>query len=133
MVSVLDHLNDSLSDELEEEAVFRISPKRKTYFEQDDLSDQRYTGSSLAQRASTTVQRVIHCGIFRGARLEPRTISWVQTICSKARVGFYSRLPLRAGDCPVTQNLESYVPDRIPLSLKANSRLAPLTPYKFLL
>jgi hypothetical protein len=37
MVSALDHLNDSLSYELEKEAVFRIPPERKTYFERDDL------------------------------------------------------------------------------------------------
>lgn len=37
MVSALDHLNDSLSHELEKEAVFRIPPERKTYFEGDDL------------------------------------------------------------------------------------------------
>jgi hypothetical protein len=37
MVSALDHLNDSLSHELEKEAVFRIPPERKTYFERDDL------------------------------------------------------------------------------------------------
>lgn len=37
MVSVLDHLNDSLSHELGKEAVFRIPPERKTYFERDDF------------------------------------------------------------------------------------------------
>jgi hypothetical protein len=37
MVAALDHLNDSLSHELEKEAVFRIPPERKTYFERDDL------------------------------------------------------------------------------------------------
>lgn len=35
--SVLDGLNDSLSTELENEAIFRIPPARKNYFEQDDL------------------------------------------------------------------------------------------------
>jgi hypothetical protein len=33
----LDHLNDSLSHELEKEAVFRVPPERKHYFEQTDL------------------------------------------------------------------------------------------------
>jgi hypothetical protein len=37
IVSALDHLNDSLTHELEQEAVFRISPERKDYFEQTDL------------------------------------------------------------------------------------------------
>jgi hypothetical protein len=37
MVSAIDHLNDSLSHELEKEAVFRILPERKGYFEQTDL------------------------------------------------------------------------------------------------
>jgi hypothetical protein len=37
MFSDLDHLNGSLSSELEKEAVFRISPERKCYFEQDEL------------------------------------------------------------------------------------------------
>ena len=37
MVSALDHLNDSLSHELGKEAVFRIPPERKTYFERDDF------------------------------------------------------------------------------------------------
>jgi hypothetical protein len=35
--SALDHLNDSLSSELQKEAIFRISPERKDYFERDDL------------------------------------------------------------------------------------------------
>jgi hypothetical protein len=34
---VLTHLDDSLSNELEKEAVFRIPPERKGYFEQDEL------------------------------------------------------------------------------------------------
>lgn len=33
----LNHLNDSLSGELEDESIFRIPPERKDYFEQDDL------------------------------------------------------------------------------------------------
>jgi hypothetical protein len=37
MVSAIDHLNDSLSHELEKEAVFRIPPERKTYFQHKDL------------------------------------------------------------------------------------------------
>jgi hypothetical protein len=37
ILSPLNHLNDSLSHELETEAVFRIPPERKDYFERDDL------------------------------------------------------------------------------------------------
>jgi hypothetical protein len=37
MFPELDHLNDSLSHELEKEAVFRISPERKDYYEQTAL------------------------------------------------------------------------------------------------
>ena len=33
----MNHLNDSLSGELEDESIFRIPPERKDYFEQDDL------------------------------------------------------------------------------------------------
>jgi hypothetical protein len=33
----LNHLNDSLSGELEDESIFRIPPQRKDYFERDDL------------------------------------------------------------------------------------------------
>ncbi len=35
--SALNHLNDALSSELEKEAVFRVPPERKSYFEQDEL------------------------------------------------------------------------------------------------
>src|ERR1700730_1709868 len=37
MFSHLDHLNDLLSHELEKEALFRIPPERKDYFEQNAL------------------------------------------------------------------------------------------------
>jgi hypothetical protein len=37
MLSELNHLNDSLSSELEKEAIFRIPPERKGYFERNDL------------------------------------------------------------------------------------------------
>ncbi len=37
MFSALGHLNDSLSHELEKEAIVRIPPERKNYFEQDEL------------------------------------------------------------------------------------------------
>jgi hypothetical protein len=33
----LTHLNDSLTTELEREAIFRIAPERKSYYEQNDL------------------------------------------------------------------------------------------------
>lgn len=35
--SELNHLNDSLSNELKKEAVFRVPPDQKKYYEQDDL------------------------------------------------------------------------------------------------
>lgn len=37
VLSVLDTLNDSLTNELEQEAIFRIPAARKQYFEQDEL------------------------------------------------------------------------------------------------
>ena len=37
LYSELTHLNDSLSHELEKEAVFRIAPEQKDYFERNDL------------------------------------------------------------------------------------------------
>lgn len=37
MISTLTHLNDSLSHELEKEAVFRVPPERKGYYGRDDL------------------------------------------------------------------------------------------------
>jgi hypothetical protein len=37
LLSEVNHLNDSLSHELEKEAVFRIPPERKDYFERDNL------------------------------------------------------------------------------------------------
>jgi hypothetical protein len=41
LFSELDHLNDSLIHELEKEAVFRVAPERKDYFEQSDLFEPK--------------------------------------------------------------------------------------------
>jgi hypothetical protein len=41
----LTHLNDSLTSELEREAIFRIAPERKGYFEHDDLLGPEVTAA----------------------------------------------------------------------------------------
>lgn len=38
---VLNDLNDTISNELEKEAIFRIPPERKSYYERDDLFGQK--------------------------------------------------------------------------------------------
>jgi len=41
LISALNHLNDSLTGELEKEAIFRIPQERKTYYEQNNLFGEK--------------------------------------------------------------------------------------------
>jgi hypothetical protein len=57
LTSVLTHLDDSLASELEKQAMFRIPPERKEYFERDDLF-----GSEVATAFPSCVRDIQKAG-----------------------------------------------------------------------
>jgi len=120
LLSEIDHLNDSLSIELEKEAVFRIAPERKRYFEQDELF-----GSDVAVAFPSCARDIRNAGSCYALEQEDACVHHLMLVLERGLQALAARVGV-----PYQQTNWQVIIDQIEKSLKTLPRGSDLDFYR---